>query len=89
MTSKWNRGFKSSYLKAVLKVAIGVKGCQKCSAASDSDSSASVDDSSDKAPPKCHCHHWKARLNEDKIVDKVVDDKPEEDAVEVVDSEEP
>ena len=83
MTSKWNREFKSSYSKAVLKAAIEVKGCQKHLAVSDSDSSASMEGSSDEAPPKHH--RQKARLDED----EVVNNEPEEDAIEVDDLEEP
>ena len=86
MTSKQNKGFKSAYSKPVLKAAIEVKGCQNCSAVLDSDSSASMEGSFDKAPLKHHCCcQQKSRLNED----KVVDNEPEEHAIEIVDSEEP
>jgi hypothetical protein len=64
-----------------------VKNCRKCSAASDSDSSTSTNGSSDEVPPKCH-RHRKARLDEDEVMDEVVDNEPEEDAVEVVDLDE-
>jgi hypothetical protein len=64
-TSKQNRVFKFFYSKAVLKAAIEVKGCRKHLMASDSNFSASMDGSSDKAPLKCYsCRSQKVRLND-------------------------
>src|SRR5258708_14689334 len=86
-TGKRNKGSKA-YLtsKAVLKAAIEVKNCRKCSA-SDSDSSRSRDDnSSDEEPPKCN-HRKKVKPATEE--DEEVDNELEAIEVEVIDSEDP
>src|SRR5258708_35545313 len=86
-TGKQNKGSKAYLtLKAVLKAAIEVKNCRKCSA-SDSDSSRSRDDnSSDEEPPK---HHHRKKVKPAIEEDEEVDNELEGIEVEVVDSEEP
>ncbi len=66
------------YSKAILKVAIKVKNCRKCSV-SNSESSKSEDDSLDKGPPKC-CHYKKVKPMTE--VDEEVDNEQKEVKVE-------
>src|SRR5258707_6289279 len=85
-TGKGNKGSKT-YLtsKAILKAAIEVKNCRKCSA-SDSDSSRSRDDnSSDEEPPK---HHHCKKVKPATEVDEEEDDELEGIEVEGIHSQE-